>query len=145
MPCPNSTWYAGVPCSWMSSPSSSPSFDTRSVPVSLDEVHQAGDAADDDDARDAPDELRLQLVDAPAVEQALHDGGRVDAVGGGDAELSRGEQTERSASPRCRQMPWTATAPTGSSTRMPSMRSTPSGTTMPAMPPIRTAPNGETQ
>ena len=41
--------------------------------------------------------------------------------------------------------PWTATAPTGSSTRMCSMKSTASGTTIPAIAPMRTAPPGDTQ
>ena len=130
----------------MSRPSSSPSFETR-------RFHEPGiclmaymieqrDAGDHDDAGQAADELRLQLVGAAAVEQALDDRRRVGAVGRRDAVLAGGEQARGSACPRCRAKPCTATAPIGSSQRRRSMKSTPSGTTMPATAPITIAPVG---
>ena len=66
-----------------------------------EEEQQQGHRRDHHHARQAADELGLQLVDAAAVEQALHRGRRVDAVGCGDAERPGGEQaqTERAPDP----------------------------------------------
>ena len=63
-----------MPCSWRSRPSSSPSRETRSVPVALTAYIRTTDAASvasDDGA--AADGLRHQLRSAAAVEQPFDD------------------------------------------------------------------------
>ena len=73
------------------------------VPRALDlpdgEHDDQRDARHEDDARHAADELRLELVDATAVEETLHGGRRVGTVGGRDAVLPRCEQPETQRSP----------------------------------------------